>query len=338
MCLSWANGKEGMGGKRMRTWTLIIAAAIALSGAPASAQGEYPSRPVTLVVPLPPGGTTDLMARVIADKLGAALGQTVVVENRVQGGGGTVASRAVARGPADGYTLLLGYTTTLATAPAMLNAGYDVRKDFAPVGLIGMAPALLLVHPSTPYNTAGELIAAMKAAKEPMQIGIPAVGTVNHLAALLFVEQAGLKAQYIPYKGSGPLTTDLIGGHVKIGFNPIPPVRSALDGKLIRAIAATSAKRPSMMPDLPTLAEAGLPGFDAVLNYGLVVAPATPRPIVEKLNKALLAALATDEVKKRLHQEGADPMPTTPEQHAAIIDQEETKWSRLIKAYGITSP
>jgi tripartite-type tricarboxylate transporter receptor subunit TctC len=322
----------------MRTWTLIIAAAMALSGSPASAQGEYPNRPVTLVVPLPPGGTTDIMARVIADKLGAALGQTVVVENRVQGGSGTVASRAVARGPADGYTLLLGYTTTLATAPAMLNAGYDVRKDFVPVGLIGMAPALLLVHPSTPYNTAGDLIAAMKAAKEPMQIGIPAVGTVNHLAALLFVEQAGLKAQYIPYKGSGPLTTDMIGGHVKIGFNPIPPVRSALDGKLIRAIAATSAKRPSMLPDLPTLAEAGLPGFDAVLNYGLVVAPATPRPIVEKLNKALLAALATDEVKKRLHQEGADPVPTTPEQHAAIIDQEETKWSRLIKAYGITSP
>ncbi len=332
-------GDAAMMSLRHGTALIGALALIAAGVVSAQAQSDYPNKPITLVVPLPPGGTTDIMARVIADKLGAALGQPVVVENRVAGGTGTVASRAVARGPADGYTLLLAYTTTLATAPSILpNVGYDARKDFSPVGLIGFAPTLLLAHPSTAYHNTGDLIAAIKASKESFQIGIPAVGSVTHLAAVLFAAQAGVKVQYIPYKGSGPLTTDLIGGHVKVGFNPIPAVRSAIEGKLIRAIAATSAKRSSMFPDLPTVAEAGLSGYDAVLTYGIVVASGTPRAIVEKLNKALLSALATDEVKRRLHQEGAEAMPTTLEQHAAVIDQEVTKWSALIKAHGITSP
>jgi tripartite-type tricarboxylate transporter receptor subunit TctC len=260
----------------------------------------------------------------------------VVVENRASGGSGTVASRAVARGPADGHTLLLAYTTTLATAPSMLpDVGYDARKDFAPIGLIGFAPALLLVHPSMPYRNVGDLIAAIKSSREPFQVGVPSVGSVNHLAAVLFAEQAGVKLQYIPYKGSGPLNTDLVGGHVKVGFNPIPPSRSAIEGKLIRALAATSLKRSSTYPDLPTVAESGLPGYDAVLTYGIVVAAGTPRPIVRTLNSALRAVLATDEVKRRLEQEGAEPMPTTPEEHAAVIDREATKWSALIKSHSI---
>jgi tripartite-type tricarboxylate transporter receptor subunit TctC len=303
---------------------------------PAWAQGDYPSKPITLVVPLPPGGTNDILARAVADKLGSALGQTVVVENRPLGGSGTVATRSVIRGAADGYTLLLAYTTTLATAPNILpDVGYDVRKDLAPVGLIGFAPALLLVNAKAPYQGVKDLIAAVKASKEPFQVGIPSVGSVNHLAAVLFAEQAGLKLQYIPYKGSGPLNTDLIGGFVKVGFNPIPPSRAAIEGHLIRAIAATSAKRSSFYPDLPTVAESGLPGYNAVLNYGIVAAVGTPRPIIDKLNKALRTALATAEVKKRLHQEGAEPLPTTPEEHARLIDEEEAKWSKLIKAAGM---
>lgn len=317
----------------------IVLAAALMASEPTGAQDNYPNRTITLVVPLPPGGTTDMMARAVADRLGAVLGQQVVVENRPSGGSGTVASRAVARGPADGYTLLLGYTTTLATAPAILpNVGYDPHSDFAPVGLIGYSPTLILAHPSTPYRNVADLVAAAKASKELFQIGIPSVGSVTHLSAVLFTEQAGLKTQYIPYKGSGPLTTDLIGGHVKVGFNPIPPVRSAVDGKLLRALAATSARRSSAYPDLPTVAEAGLPGYDAVLHYGVVVASGTPRSIVDKLNKALLSTLATDEVKRRLHQEGAEAMPTTPEQHAAVIVREVEKWSALIKTHGITTP
>lgn len=316
--------------------TALALLTLAAISSPAPAESDYPNKPIALVVPLPPGGTNDIMARTVADKMGAALGQHVVVENRPLGGSGTVASRAVARGPADGYTLLLAYTTTLATAPYILpDVGYDARKDFAPIGLIGYAPALLLVNSSTSYRNVRDLIAAIKASKEPFQVGIPSVGSVNHLAAVLFAEQAGVKLQYIPYKGSGPLNTDLVGGHVKVGFNPIPPSRAALEGKLIRALAATSLKRSATYPDLPTVAESGLPGYDAVLTYGIVAPAGTPRPIVDKLNKVLRETLATDDVKKRLAQEGAEPMPTTPEEHAAIIDRENKKWSAIIKSAGI---
>jgi tripartite-type tricarboxylate transporter receptor subunit TctC len=316
---------------------VVVTALLAMCAAPMSATAQaYPNRPITLVIPLPPGGTNDIMARAVADKLSAGLGQQVVVENRSAGGSGTVATRAVARGPADGYTLLLGYTSTLATGPSMFpNVGYDPRKDFAPIGLIASAPALLLVHPSMTVRNVSELIALIKSSTEPFQVGTPGVSTVNHLAAVLFAQQAGVKLQHIPYKGSQPLITDLVGGHVKVGFNPIPVSRGALESGLIRALAGTSLRRSSTFPDLPTIAESGLPGFDAVLTYGLIAPAGTPRPIIDRLNKELRAALATDEVKRRLMQEGAEPMPTTPEEHAAVIDQEETKWSTLIKSIGL---
>jgi tripartite-type tricarboxylate transporter receptor subunit TctC len=186
-----------------------------------------------------------------------------------------------------------------------------------------------------PVRSVTDLIAMMKSANPPFQVGTPGVGTVNHLASVLFAQQAGVAVQQIPYKGSNPLTTDLVGGHVKAGFNPIPVSRAAIEAKLIIALAGTSSKRSAALPDLPTVAESGLPGFDAVLTYGLVAPAGTPRPIIERLNKELRAALATDEVKKRLYQEGVEPMPTTPEEHAAVIDREETKWSALIRAAGI---
>jgi tripartite-type tricarboxylate transporter receptor subunit TctC len=313
----------------------VLTALLALMPVTARAQA-YPNRPITLVIPLPPGGTNDMMARAVADKLGAALGQQVVIENRAAGGSGTVGTRQVAKSAPDGYTLLLGYTSTLATAPSMhRNLGYDPRKDFAPIGLIAVAPALLLVHPSVQVGNVSDLIAMLKHANPPFQVGTPGVGTVNHLASVLFAQQAGVDVQQIPYKGSNPLITDLAGGHVKVGFNPIPVSRAALEGGLIRALAGTSLKRSTLFPDLPTVAESGLPGFDAVLSYGLVAPAGTPQPIIERLNKELRAALATDEVKKRLHQEGAEPMPTTPEEHAAVIDREETKWSVLIKSIGL---
>jgi tripartite-type tricarboxylate transporter receptor subunit TctC len=320
-----------------RRWAQIAAIAIltTLAAAPAAAQ-TYPTRPITLVIPLPPGGTNDIMARAVADKLGAALGQQVVVENRPSGGSGTVATRQVAKSAPDGYTLLLGYTSNLGTAPSMYrNLGYDPRKDFAPIGLIASAPALLLVHPSLPVRNVTELIAMMKSSGAPFQIGTPGSGTVNHLAAELFSQQAGVKMQQIPYKGSNALTTDLIGGHVKVGFNPIPVSRAALESGQIRALAGTSLRRSTHFPDLPTVAESGLPGFDAVLNYGIVAPAGTPGPIVERLNNALRGALGSEDVRRRLIQEGAEPRPVTPEEHAAIIDAEETKWSTLIKSIGL---
>ena len=313
-----------------------MGAVIAMNVPPLARAQTYPSRPITLVIPLPPGGTNDIMARAVADKLSASLGQQVVVENRAAGGSGTVGTRQVAKSAPDGYTLLLGYTWTLATGPSMhRDVGYDPRKDFAPIGLIASAPSLLLIHPSVKSSTVADLIALMKAADQPFQIGVPGVGTVNHLASVLFAQQASVTVQQIPYKGSSPLITDLAGGHVKVGFNPIPVSRAAIESKLIIALAATSSRRSTAMPDLPTVAESGLPGFDAVLSYGLLAPAGTPRSIIERLNKELRAALVTEEVRHRLLQEGAEPMPTTPDEHATVIDREERKWSAIIRSAGI---
>ena len=224
--------------------TLFVATLVALTCA--SAQ-DYPTRPITLVIPLPPGGTNSIMARAVADKLSELLGQQVVVENRASGGSGTVGTRQVARSTPDGYTLLLGYTSNLATAPSIYpNIGYDPRKDFAPIGLIASASGLLLVHPSLPVDNVSDLIAVMKKSAEPYQIGQPGIGTVNHLASELFALQAGVKLQHIPYKGSQALITDMIGGHVKVGFNPIPVSRAAIDSGLIRALAGTALKRSTL--------------------------------------------------------------------------------------------
>jgi tripartite-type tricarboxylate transporter receptor subunit TctC len=318
---------------------VLFAALSILFTSPARPQAlaqTYPSRPITLVIPLPPGGTNDIMARAVADKLSASLGQQVVVENRAAGGSGTVGTRQVARSAPDGYTLLLGYTSTLATGPSMhRDVGYDPRKDFAPIGLIASAPSLLLLHPSVKVSTVADLIVLMKAADQPFQIGVPGIGTVNHLASVLFAQQANVTVQQIPYKGSNPLITDLAGGHVKVAFNPIPVSRAAIDSKLIIALAATSLRRSAALPDLATVAKSGLPGFDAVLSYGLLAPAGTPHPIIERLSKELRAALATEEVRDRLLQEGAEPMPTTPEEQAAVIDREETKWSAIIRSAGL---
>jgi tripartite-type tricarboxylate transporter receptor subunit TctC len=321
----------------VRWLTLVVAiAAIVCGGRQLAVADDYPSRPIILVIPLPPGGTNDIMARAVSDKMSAALGQQIVIENRNAGGSGTVGTREVAHAAPDGYTILLAYTSTLATGPNLYkNVGYDPRKDFAPIGLIATAPALLLVYKDLPVHTVGELIALMKSAKEPYQVGTPGIGTVNYLASVLFAQQAGVQVEQIPEKGSNPLITDMIGGFVKVGFNPIPVSRAALDGGYIRALAVTSAKHSTLMPELPTLAESGLPGFDATLSYGLVAPAGTPRPIIDRLNKELRAALASDEVRKRIINEGGEPESTTPEQHAAVIDREEAKWSAVIRAAGL---
>ena len=206
---------------RIAALAAIMAAAALLTAAVGKAADNYPSRPIVLVIPLPPGGTNDIMARAVADRMSDALGQRIVIENRNAGGSGTVGTREVARAAPDGYTIILGYTSTLATGPHIFsNAGYDPRKDFAPLGLIASAPALLLVHRDLPVHTVGELIALMKAAKEPFQVATPGAGTVNYLASVLFAQQAGVQVQQIIEKGSNPLTTDMMGGFVKGRIQP----------------------------------------------------------------------------------------------------------------------
>ena len=264
--------------------TLIAATAGAPTAAPAQ---DYPTRPITLVVPYAAGGGNDAMARIVADKMSKTLGQQIVIENR-GGAGGSIATRAVVKAPSDGYTLVLGGTGTLAINPTLYgNVGYDPRKDFAPVGLIGTSALVVLVHPSLPARSIGELIALAKA--QPGRINYASAGSGSgiHLATELFQFMAGIKLTHIPYKGSGPALTDLIGGHVNIYFSSLPPAQGvAKDGK-VRALAVTGATRSAVLPDLPTVAEAGLPGFEAVLHYGIVAPAGTPRPIIGKLNAAL---------------------------------------------------
>lgn len=296
---------------------------------------DYPTRPITLIVPFPPGGSTTVMARNVADKMSATLGQPVVVENR-GGAGGTIGTRSVARAAPDGYTILLSYTATMAIAPSMnVNAGYDPRKDFVPIGMIGFAPNVLVVHPSLPARSVAELIAYAKAAPAPVQYGSPGVGTVNHLAGEYLASETGVKLQHVPYKGNGPAMGDLLGGHIPMMFVPIPVALGNVKAGTLRGLAITTAKRSGLLPDLPTLAESGVPGFDVALRYGLMAPTGTPPAVIARLNRELNAALATEDVKQRLATEGAEALPGTPEAYAADVDADEKRWSGLVKKLGI---
>jgi tripartite-type tricarboxylate transporter receptor subunit TctC len=319
----------------MRCSLRIVAAlwlTAVVAGLPQAALADdYPTRPITLIVPFPPGGSTTVMARNVADKMSAALGQSIVVENR-GGAGGTLGTRFAAKAAPDGYTILLSYTGTFSIAPtAYGDPGYDPRKDFAPIGMIGAAPNLLLVNPSLPVHSVAELIKYAKAQTAPMPYGSPGVGTVNHLAAEMLAIEIGAKMQHIPYKGNGPALGDLIGGHIPMMFMPIPAALGNVKAGTLRALAISSAKRSNVLPDLPTLAESGLPGFEVALRYGLAAPAGTPKPIIERLNKELNAALASEEVQKRLANEGADVLPMSPEAYATDIDREEKKWGALVR-------
>jgi tripartite-type tricarboxylate transporter receptor subunit TctC len=296
---------------------------------------NYPTRAITLVIPFAPGGSTSIVGRGIADKMSELLGEKMVVDNR-PGAGGTVGTRAVAKSEPDGYTLVLGYTGTLAIGPSLYrHAGYDPRKDFAPIGLIGNAPNSLVVHPSFPAKTIAELIAYAKANPGKVNFGSAGAGTVSHITGEYFAASAGIKLVHIPYKGTGPALTDLLGGHIPMAFAPIPASHPNVSAGKLRALAVTSTNRSSLLPDVPTISESVLPGFDASLYYGLAAPAGTPRPITDKLNKTLRDALASDEVKKQLAQDGTEITPGTPEDYAAFIDRDEKKWSQLVKASGV---
>jgi tripartite-type tricarboxylate transporter receptor subunit TctC len=310
----------------------LLTAAIALTTV-AAAQ-NYPTRPITLVVPFPPGGSTTIVARIVTERMADAIGQQFVVDNR-GGAGGTLGTRQVAKSAPDGYTLALGYSGTLAIAPSLFpNLGYDVRADFAPIGRIGAAPSAVVVHPSFPARSVAELIAYAKANPGKVNYGSAGIGTVGHVAGEYFAIESGIKLVHIPYKGTGPAITDLLGGHIPLSFSPIPAVHESAKSGLLRMLAVTSAKRSTLLPDIPTVAESGVPGFDAVLRYGLVAPAGTPRAIIERLNMALRMALESKEVRNRLAIEGAEPLPSTPEEYALDIDREETQWSKVIKTSG----
>jgi tripartite-type tricarboxylate transporter receptor subunit TctC len=319
--------------RKLRAHSLGVLLACAAPVA-ASAQ-DYPTRPVVLVSPFPPGGSVSLVARIVAEKMSETLGQSVVVENR-GGAGGTIGARFVAKSPADGYTLLLGYTGTLAIGPSLYaNAGFEPRKDFAAIGRIGSAPTMVVVHPSFQVHSIAELIAYAKANPGKVNYGSAGIGTVGQLAGELLDTMAGIKLTHVPYKGTGPAITDLLGGHIQMMFTPIPSGHGQVESGLLRALALTSAQRSSLLPDLPTVAESGLPGYEAALRYGLVAPAGTPRAIVERLNKELRLALLADDVRQRLAADGAEVLPSTPDDYAADIDREEASWSKIVNALGL---
>jgi tripartite-type tricarboxylate transporter receptor subunit TctC len=325
------------GDASMRGWTIsALAGAVGLLAASGSAAAQsYPARAITLVVPFAPGGSASTAARSVADKMSEILGQQIVIDNR-GGAGGTVATRAVAKTAPDGYTLLVVTSATVGTSPSLMqNLGYDPRKDFDPIGIIAATPNLIVVHPSFPARSLAELIKIGKAAATPIPYGSPGTGTLNHLTVELLAYRTGMKLAHVPYKGAGPALNDLLGGHIGVLISAIPNAHSHIVAGTIHALAVTGAKRAPLIPDVPTFAEAGFPGYDVPLRWGLAAPAGTPRPLIEKLNQALNAALGADDVRRRLALEGAEPQPGTPEDYAAIIDREVTMWSNLVKTVGI---
>jgi tripartite-type tricarboxylate transporter receptor subunit TctC len=318
---------------KVRTVLVAISLIAVVPAAPAHSQ-EYPTRPITLIVPYAAGGGNDVMARIVADRMGAALGQPIVVENR-GGAGGSIATRAVAHAAPDGYTLGLGGTGTLAIDPTLYsNVGYDPRKDFAPVGLIATSALVVLVNPSVPAKTVAELIALAKQEPDKLTYASAGVGSGIHLGAELFAAMAGIRLTHVPYKGSAPALTDLIGGHVQIYFSSLPPAIGLVQDGKVRALAVTGPQRSKVFPDLPTVAEAGLPGYAAVLHYGIVAPAGTPKPVVDRLAAALRLAIAAPDVQHRIAADGAEAMGMTPEEYAADIDREEAKWSEVVRRSG----
>ena len=319
--------------QRTRTGSATIAAAIVAFAAITigvhcrAEAADYPARPITLVVPYAAGGGNDVIARIVAEQMSAK--PRPADRDREPRRRRRHHRHAPGRPSApDGYTLLIA-TSSLAINPSLYpNAGYDPRKDFAPIGLIATSPNVVLVHPAVPAHSIAELIALAK--KEPGKLDFASTGTGSsvHLAAELFARMAGVKITAVPYKGVAPALNDLIGGHVAMMFCPMASAVGLVRGSKVRALAVTGAKRSPLFPDLPTVAEAGLPGYEAVLHYGIVAPAGTPPEVVDKLNAALNNALADGDMRQRLAADGAETLPGTPEAYAADIAGEEAKWWR----------
>ena len=310
-----------------------LAAAAASTLAPASHAADYPTKPIRMIVGFAPGGGTDTTARAIANKLTDLLGQQVIIDNR-PGAAGNIATELVSNANPDGYTLLMGTIAALAINPSLYTTKlpFDSIKDFAPIIQAVDSTNILSLHPSVAANSVKELIALAKT--KPLNYGSSGVGGTGHLAGELFNTMAGTKMSHVPYKGGGPAMIDLISGQVQLVFataaSAVPHIKS---GK-IKGIAVTTIKRSALMPNIPTIAESGLPRFDANNWYGLLAPAGTPRPIIMRLNTDVKKVLAMPDVKEFLFNQGLDPAPGTPEEFGAYIKSEMTKWAKVVKDSG----
>jgi len=305
-----------------------------LFASPLAAQTDYPSRPVRIVVPSSPGGGTDILARVIADYLSKSLHGQFFVENR-PGAGQMIGIEQVAHADADGYTLLVA-ASTLSLNPVMFkNVKYDPVKDFAPITQIAAVPNVLLVHPSLPVRTLADLIALAKQKPGELAYASAGVGTSPHMGVELLKSMAGIDLRHIPFKGTSPAVTEALSGRVPIVLSNTLTAKPLIEGGQLRALGVTASKRASGMPDIPTIAEAGVPGYEALQWYGLVAPAGTPAVIVNRLQIEVAASLKVEEVKKRLASDGAEPVGNSPAEFAALIKDELEKWGRVAKAAGI---
>ena len=296
---------------------------------------DYPTRPVTLVLGFAPGGPSDVMARIFGKKLEQVLGQPVVIENRT-GAGGNVAAEMVARAAPDGYTMLLANSGILAANASLYKKiGYDPEKDFAPITFVAAQANVLVVHPSVPARTLAELIAHAKANPGKVSFASGGHGSSPHLAAELLKTEAKIDIVHVPYRGTGPALQDLVAGHVQMSFSSVSPVLAHIQSGTLRALAVTTLKRTALLPDIPTISEV-IPGFEATAWHGLVAPAGTPKEIIATLNRGMLTALNDPEVRSSLTKLGVDIGGTTPEEFAAYIKSEISKWAALIKASGAT--
>jgi len=312
-----------------------LAGAASLASTVVLAQTNFPSKSITMIVPFPPGGPTDLVARVIAQKMSESMGQSVIVDNR-GGANGNLGAMLAVRAAADGYTMLYN-TSSIALSPALYKSlSYDVKRDLAPVALTAVVPLALVVALNVPANTVPEFIAYAKANPGKLSYGSAGNGNVTHLGAFQFVRANGIDAVHIPYKGSAPADVDLVGGQIQFMTDTVNSVMPFVRDKRLKMLAVTTPKRMSLFPDVPTLAESGMPGFEVGAWQGLMVPANTPKPIIQRLNAEVMKALQSPDVRQKLALQGAEPLGSTPEAYGEYIQKEITRWDNVVKQTGVT--
>lgn len=322
-----------------RTLTLAAASALGLLAlTPLAAHAQaFPTKAITIIVPFSAGGTTDILARVLGQFISKDLGQPVIIDNRA-GAGGNIGTQLVARAAPDGYTILMGTVGTHAINQSLYpKLAFDPIKDFAPLTRVALVPNLLVANPAQPFKTVKELMAYTKANPGKVTFGSSGSGTSIHLSGELFKQMAGVDIQHVAYKGSAPAVNDLLGNHIAIMFDNMPSAISHVKAGKLRPLAVTTAQRSPALPDVPTVAEAGVPGYEATSWFGLLAPAKTPAPVVAKLNAAILKALADPDVKNKLLEQGAEPAGETPAQFAAFIASETVKWGKIVKQSGATA-
>ena len=319
--------------RRVCALPLLLLAAAGLVAAPAVAQ-SFPNRPVKLVVPFPPGGPLDTVGRTIAQKLTEAWGQSVIVENK-PGAGGNIGADAVAKSPPDGYTVVMGALSTHAVNPSLYpKMPYDAVKDFAPITLVAVTPNVLVVNPALPVNSVRDLIAYAKANPGKLNFGSGSNGSAGHLAGELFKVDTGTDIVHVPFKGGAPATQALLAGETQFMFDNLANAMAQVKAGKLRALAVTTAQRSKLAPELPTMAEAGVPGFDITTWFGLLAPAGTPPDVIAKWNADVVKILNSPDMRERLIAAGAEPAPMTPPEFAAFIQRELVKYARIVKASG----